>query len=111
MKVLFYLISNIIIAIRTTLDGSIRNKLLVLVAGAISHHTFKRKNAQMNINATFAGQIIFTNFLVMLYLALKVAKEKSDNLPLVGFYTFLLSFLFFPASWLYCWYWSKRSLK
>ncbi|GAB0111865.1 hypothetical protein EU511_08315 [Pseudoalteromonas distincta] len=65
----------------------------------------------MNINATFAGQIIFINFLVMLYLTLKFAKGKSDNLPLVGFYTFLLSFLFFPASWLYCWYWSKKKPK
>ena len=44
----------------------------------------------MNINTTVAGQIIFLNFLVMLYLTLKFAKGKSDNLPLVGFYTFLL---------------------
>jgi uncharacterized membrane protein len=78
------------------------------MAGVITHHTVECKDAQMNINATVAGQIIFINFLVMLYLTLKFAKGKSDNLPLVGFYTFLLSFIFFPASWLYCWYWSKK---
>ncbi|ABV37157.1 conserved hypothetical protein [Shewanella sediminis HAW-EB3] len=65
----------------------------------------------MNINATIVGQVVFINFLVMMYLTLRFAKGKSDNLPLVGFYTFLLSFLFFPASWLYCWYWSRKSKK
>ncbi|RJF35781.1 hypothetical protein D4741_12500 [Pseudoalteromonas gelatinilytica] len=65
----------------------------------------------MNINATSVGQIIFINFLIMLYLTLRFAKGKSDNLPLVGLYTFLLSFLFFPASWLYCWYWSIKKPK
>ena len=65
----------------------------------------------MNVTATVIGQIIFINFLFIMCLTLKFAKGKSDNLPLVGFYTFLLSFLFFPASWLYCWYWSKRRRK
>ena len=65
----------------------------------------------ININATVVGQVIFVNFIVMLYLTLKFAKGKSDNLPLVGFYSFLLSFLFFPASWLYCWYWSRKKSK
>ncbi|PKG98095.1 hypothetical protein CXF95_17050 [Paraglaciecola sp. MB-3u-78] len=62
----------------------------------------------MNINATFAGEVIFINFIVIMYLTLKFAKGKTHNLPLVGFYTFLLSCLFFPASWFYCWYWSRK---
>jgi hypothetical protein len=62
----------------------------------------------MDINATIAGQVIFINFIVMMYLTLKFAKGKTKNLVLVGFYTFLLSFLFFPASWFYCWYWSRK---
>jgi hypothetical protein len=62
----------------------------------------------MDINATIAGQVIFINFIVMMYLTLKFAKGKANNLALVGFYTFLLSFLFFPATWFYCWYWSRK---
>ena len=62
----------------------------------------------MDINATIAGQVIFINFIVMMYLTLKFAKGKANNLTLVGFYIFLLSFLFFPATWFYCWYWSRQ---
>jgi len=65
----------------------------------------------MNINAAVASQVFLINFIVMMYLTLKFAKGKSDNLPLVGFYAFILSFLFFPAGWIYCWYWSKKKLK
>ncbi|KTG21458.1 hypothetical protein AUR67_07610 [Pseudoalteromonas sp. XI10] len=62
----------------------------------------------MDFNLTSIGQIIFINFLVMIFLTLKFAKGKADNLALVGFYTFLLSFIFFPASWVFCWYWSRK---
>jgi hypothetical protein len=68
-------------------------------------------DTSININATILGQVIFVNFIVMLYLTLKFAKGKSDNLPLVGFYSFLFSFLFFPTSWIYCWYWSRKQFK
>lgn len=49
----------------------------------------------MDFNATIVGQVVFINFIVMMYLTLKFAKGNTNNLPLVGFYTFLLSFLFF----------------
>jgi len=62
----------------------------------------------MNIDATTVGQFIFINLIVMMFLTLKIARGRADNLPLVGFYSFLLSFLFFPASWFYCWYWSRK---
>lgn len=65
----------------------------------------------MDFNATIVGQVVFINFIVMMYLTLKFAKGNTNNLPLVGFYTFLLSFLFFPASWFYCWYWSRKHKK
>ena len=66
------------------------------------------KDINMGFNLTSIGQIIFINFLVMIFLTLKFAKGKADNLALVGFYTFLLSFIFFPASWVFCWYWSRK---
>jgi hypothetical protein len=66
----------------------------------------------MDINTTFAGEVIsisfFINFIVMMYLTLRFAKGNTNNFPLVGLYTFLLSFLFPPGSWFYCWYWSKK---
>lgn len=65
----------------------------------------------MNVNASAVGQILFIHLLVILFLTLKFAKGKSDNLPLVGIYSFLLSILFFPASWLYCWYWARKEPK
>ena len=62
----------------------------------------------MNIDATVVGQLLFINFLVMMFLTLKFAKGKADNLPLVAVYTLLINILFFPAGWVYCWYWSKK---
>ncbi len=62
----------------------------------------------ININMTSVGQFALVNLIIMLYLTLRFAKGKTDNLPLVGFYTFLMCLFFFPASWLNCWYWSRK---
>ena len=82
---------------------------MVYKRGVIIQVSFQSKNTY--INATIAGQIIFINFIVMMYLTLRFSKGKADNLTLVGFYTFLLSFIFFPASLFYCWYWSRKQKK
>jgi len=60
-------------------------------------------------NATLVGEIVFINLLLMLFFTVKFAKGKADNLPLVGFYTVLISLLLMPASWFYCYYWAKKT--
>ncbi len=65
----------------------------------------------MNINATLMGQNVVINLFIMLFLTLMFAKRKSGYLPLVALYTFLLSVLFIPASWLYCMYWAFKKPK
>ncbi|QBG36033.1 hypothetical protein EMK97_10100 [Litorilituus sediminis] len=62
----------------------------------------------MDINITSVGQFIFINIIVTMFLTLKFARGNTNNLLLAGFYSFLLNLLFFPASWLYCWYWSRK---
>jgi hypothetical protein len=63
----------------------------------------------MDLTLTQAGMLLSINFVIIISLTLKYAKGYTDNLPLVIFYSVLLSWLFFPAGWYYCWKWSKKS--
>ncbi|GGI71394.1 hypothetical protein GCM10009332_05870 [Shewanella gelidii] len=62
----------------------------------------------MVFNGTFWGQVFAVLAVIIIYFTVRFAKGKASNLPLVGFYSFLLNFIFPPGGWLYCLYWAKR---
>ena len=51
----------------------------------------------MNLNATFWGQALFILALVVIFLTIKFAKGKADNIGLVVIYAVLLNFLIPPV--------------
>jgi len=62
----------------------------------------------MNLNATFWGQALFILALVVIFLTIKFAKGKADNIGLVAIYAFLLNFLIPPVGWFYCYRWANK---
>ena len=62
----------------------------------------------MNFNATFWGQILFVLAIIVIFFTIKFAKNKTTNVPLVGFYALILNCFIPPAGWVYCFYWYFR---
>jgi hypothetical protein len=62
----------------------------------------------MDFNATVVGQILFIVSFVVIFFTVKFARGKTKNLPLTGFYSFLLNLLLPPVGWYFCYYWKKR---
>ncbi|MCL1036107.1 hypothetical protein L2750_02915 [Shewanella submarina] len=63
----------------------------------------------MSINATFLGQLIILNALILIPLTWWFARGKTRQLVSTVFMAVILSIIFFPLGWLYCGYWSMKS--
>jgi len=62
----------------------------------------------MDLDVLLIGKAWFINMIITLAVTAVIARNKTNNLPLVGFYSTLGSLLFFPFSWGYCYYWWSK---
>jgi len=52
---------------------------------------------------------LLLNMFIMVFLTAAMARNKTNNVPLVGLYSSLLSLVFFPASWVYMAHWMAKN--
>ncbi|MFC4701876.1 hypothetical protein ACFO4O_17130 [Glaciecola siphonariae] len=59
-------------------------------------------------DSALVGLVLLMNAALMVVLSYKSAKNKTDAHAAVVIQSLVLSFIFFPASWIHCWYWGRR---